>query len=212
MKKITWKKVWRFLWDDDSIYSWIANLVIAFVIIRYAVYPLLAIALGTSFPIVAVVSESMEHGLHNGVICGNSLDVYKESFDNYWDVCGYWYEGRNVTKEQFLTFPMRDGFNKGDVIILWRPTELEVGDVLIFQAHRIQPIIHRIVRVWQENGKTYYQTKGDHNAQSVGSQVGEDKIHESRIYGKAALRVPYLGYFKIIFVELVKPLGIVIDR
>ena len=55
------KKAWNFFWNEDSVSSWIANIIVAFIVIRFIVYPVLGAALGTSFPIVAVVSESMEH-------------------------------------------------------------------------------------------------------------------------------------------------------
>ena len=201
------KKAWNFLWNDDSLSSWIANIIVAFLVIRFIIYPVLGLLLGTSFPIVAVVSESMEHGLYDFVICGEKFYQMPESFDNYWKVCGSWYEQSEISKEQFQTFPFQNGFNKGDVIILWRANSknLEVGDILIFQGTRPQPIIHRIVKIWKEDGQYYYQTKGDHNQDSGVSN--EEKISVDRIYGQGILRIPYLGWLKIWFVDAVRPLG-----
>ena len=208
------RKFWKFFWEEDTLASWIANIVVAFVIIRFVVYPLLGIVLGTGYPIVAVVSESMEHGLYNNKLCQDHPTDFKESFDNYWDVCGQWYESNGITKEEFKKFPFRNGFDKGDVILLWRANKnnLEVGDVLIFQGTKPQPIIHRIVKVWEEEGEHFYQTKGDHNERSISGNFGETKISEERILGQGLVRIPYLGWLKIIFVELVKPLGINIVR
>ena len=206
------KKVWNFFWNDDSAWSWIANVIVAFLLIRFLVYPILSVVLGTSYPIVAVVSESMEHGLHNGILCGQQLEEFPQSFDNYWEICGKWYEQRNIPKEDFSTFPFRDGFDKGDVIVLWRANHLNVGEVLIFQGGRPQPIIHRVVAITTEDGNTYYQTKGDHNSESIQGGLGETKISKERILGKGILRVPYLGWIKILFVDAVRPLGITIER
>ncbi len=208
------KKAWKYFWHDDSLGSWILNVIVAFLLIRYIVYPVLGIVLGTSFPIVAVVSESMEHSLFKGVLCGRNIGDYKESFDNYWSICGSWYEQRGINKEQFRQFSFHDGFNKGDVLFLWRANEnnLKVGDVLVFQASRPQPIIHRIVAIKEENGKKFYQTKGDHNSESIAPVLGETKIDASRIEGKGILRIPYLGWIKILFVEAVRPFGINIQR
>tara|TARA_Y100000034_G_C6830955_1_gene375055 strand:- start:92 stop:751 length:660 start_codon:yes stop_codon:yes gene_type:complete len=208
------KKLWNFFWYEDSVPSWVANIIVAFIVIRYVVYPLLGIVLGTSFPIVAVISESMEHGLHNNVICGQSFDEYHDSFDNFWDVCGPWYEKQGITKDQFSKYIFKNGFNKGDVIILWRANEnnINIGDVLVFQGNKPQPIIHRVVKIWEEEGEKFYQTKGDHNSNSISSGLGETKINEKRIYGKAKLRIPYLGWMKILFVDAVRPLGINIER
>lgn len=205
------KKVWNFLWKDDSIWSWLANIVVAFLVIRFIFYPVLGIILGTGYPIVAVVSESMEHSPNEEMICGQKIEDYKDSFDNYWEICGKWYENNDITKEDFRKFPLKDGFYKGDVIILWRPSSLDIGDVLVFQGDKPQPIIHRVVDKWEENGNYFYQTKGDHNRESF-SQIKETKIEKERIYGKGILRVPYLGWVKILAVDAVKPLGITIER
>lgn len=208
------KKIWHFFWEDDSLWSWLANIVVAFLLIRFIVYPLLGLILGTSFPIVAVVSESMEHGLHDDVLCGRQFNEFRESFDNYWSVCGGWYEEKGITKEQFKKFSFKNGFNKGDVIILWRANKnnLEVGNILVFQGNKPQPIIHRIVDKQEEEGKIYYQTKGDHNSDSISGTYGEIKIDEERLLGKGVIRIPYLGWLKILFVDAVKPLGINIQR
>lgn len=208
------KKAWHFFWHDDSFTSFAINIVAAFLTIFFIVYPLLGLVLGTNFPIVAVISESMEHGLHNGRLCDVHPQDFKESFDNYWEVCGSWYEERGITKEQFKDFPFDQGFNKGDVIVLWGADKnnVEVGDILIFQGLLPQPIIHRVVKVWEEDGKQYYQTKGDHNNDSIQGSNGEEKISEERIYGKGAVRLPYLGWVKIIFVELMRFFGWNIQR
>jgi len=205
------KQTWKFFWHSDSIWSWVANLIVAFLLIRFIVYPVLGMLLGTSYPIVAVVSESMEH--NQGDLCGQGVPEFPDSFDNYWDTCGYWYEGRGISKQQFQTFPFPDGFRKGDVIILWRANQnnLAVGDILVFQSIKVQPLIHRVVRVWQEDGQYFYQTKGDHNQNSY-SALRETKISAERIYGQGLFRIPYLGWLKIIFVDAVKPLGINIQH
>ncbi|NQV92034.1 hypothetical protein HQ489_06180 [Candidatus Woesearchaeota archaeon] len=203
------KKVWKFFWDSDSTLSWILNLVVAFILIKFLVYPGLGLALGTDFPIVAVVSESMEHGLHQGVICGQSFSEFDESFDNWWDLCGSWYLNKGITKDKFQSFPLKNGFDKGDVIILWRADKVEVGDVLIFQAYRAQPIIHRVVDVHSDGT---YQTKGDHNSNSISAGLEETNISKERVYGKGVLRIPYLGWVKILFVDLMQVFGVQITR
>ncbi len=208
----SFSRIWNFFWNDNSLWSWLANIIVAFVVIRYIIYPVLGIVLGTSFPIVAVVSESMEHGLHNQELCGQTMSEFQESFSNYWKYCGNWYEQRDITKEQFQNFPLANGFNKGDVIILWKAKTIKIGDVLVFEGNRPQPIIHRVVAVNKLNQQMFYQTKGDHNSGTISRGLAEDSIGTERIYGKALLRVPYLGWIKILFVDAVKPLGININR
>jgi signal peptidase I len=209
------KQVWNFLWNEDSVASWIANIILAFLIIRFIVYPLLGLMLGTSFPVVAVVSESMEHGLYNGEICGQEYNSFPKNFDSYWNICGSWYESKGITKDQFFSFRMRNGFNKGDIILLWRANQnnLDIGDILVFWGSKPQPIIHRIVAIGEETnikGETvpFYQTKGDHNRDSFSGSLGEDHISQDRIVGQALLRIPYLGWIKILFVNFLSLFGI----
>ncbi|MAF98997.1 MAG: signal peptidase I [Nanoarchaeota archaeon] len=212
-KKSSLRKVWKFIWEDDSIWSWLLNIAIAFLLIKFLIYPGIGLILGTPFPIVAVVSESMEHGLHNGQLCGAHLDEFKYSFDNYWKTCGPWYEQHGITADQFSTFPIKNGFNKGDVIILMSAKNVKLGDVLVYKSSKPQPIIHRTVRIYEEDGQTFYQTKGDHNRASITSApLNEARVTEDIIVGKGVVRIPYLGWIKILFVEAVRPLGINIQR
>lgn len=218
--KFWMKKAWHFFWEEDSGWSWLANIVVAFILIKFVVYPLLGLFLGTGFPLVAVVSESMEHGLHEQILCGQAFDDFQYSFDQYWKICGSWYEQKGITKEQFKQFPFRNGFDKGDVIILWRANSknIHLGDILVFQGNKPQPIIHRVVKVWSEEvqkgkssqiyNKTYYQTKGDHNSASISGLNGETKIGIERVYGKGLFRIPYLGWVKILVVDLARLVGI----
>ncbi len=212
--KSLWKKIWHFLWHSDSAASWIANIVLAFIIIRFVIYPVLGVMLGTSFPVVAVVSESMEHGLHNGEICGQEFNSFPRGFDSYWNICGYWYEDKGITKEEFVNFRLHNGFNKGDIIVLWRANEknLDIGDILVFWGSRPQPIIHRIVDIGEETNSAgeivpFYQTKGDHNRDSFSGSLSETHISQDRVVGQALFKIPFLGWIKIAFVDLLQFLG-----
>ncbi len=182
------KKVWHFIWEDNSIWSWLVNIVLAIVLIKFIIYPALGLALGTSFPIVAVVSESMEHDYE---------------FDEFWGNKGSFYDYYNISKEDFENFKFKNGFNKGDIMVLIRatPEKIKVGEVIVFQSSKSDPIIHRVIDVWEEKGKYYFTTKGDHN-NGINMDVQENKIVEDRVLGKAKFRIPYLGYVKIGFVNL----------
>ena len=204
--KTAWKKIWWFIWEDDSIWSWIVNIVLAFVIIKFLIYPGLGLVLGTTHPVVAVVSGSMEHKLNqDGEICGVYPETFENNFDNFWEVCGEFYRERNVNKLQFLKYPFKNGFNTGDIMVLLgkNPEKIDVGDVLVFQAEKPDPIIHRVIAKWEENGIYYFTTKGDHNENVISDpSVYESKINEDRLIGKAVFKIPYLGYIKMWFVDL----------
>lgn len=186
--KKAWRWFWWFIWEDTSIWSWFANIILAFVIIKFLVYPALGFALGTSHPIVAVVSGSMEHDLN---------------FDQWWvtpangckDPLGS-YSVYGITKDEFKAFDFANGFNKGDLMILTRPKNIEIGNVVVFTTASLSdPVIHRVILL----ANTTVTTRGDHNC---GSAPFETDISQDRLIGKASLRVPLLGWIKIGFVNL----------
>src|SRR3989344_7031887 len=173
------KKSWQFIWHEDSIWSWLANLVLAFVIVKFIVYPLIGFLLGTGFPLVAVVSSSMEHDL---------------SFDKWWEENKLLYENLDIAKDDFDNFKFRNGFNKGDIMILKgvQPKDIKTGDVVVYENNfNKNPIIHRVVEIKSKEGKYYFTTKGDNNNASDPLEVFEDQIKNT---GKAVFRIPLLGW------------------
>ena len=193
------KKIWHFIWEDNSVWSWIANIAIAFILIKFIVYPGLGFALSTTHPVVAVVSGSMEH---------------EGSFGKWWENAQ---NGYSITKSEFERFPIKNGFNKGDIMVLKgkKPENIKVGDIIVFWSSGLnpetgnrEPIIHRVVRKWDEGGVYYFQTKGDNyrtNPVSIkNSYLDETKIIQEQVVGNAVFRIPFLGYIKIWFVEAIK--------
>jgi len=181
------KKVWHFIWIEDSLASWIVNVILAFLIVKFIIYPLLGLLLGTGYPVVAVVSGSMEH---------NGLD-----FDSWWANNGNWYENEGFTKEEFYDYSFRNGFNKGDIIILRgiNAENIKRGNVIVYSTNRYKyPIIHRVVKKEGELGSYIVETKGDNNSQQDPEEISEDKL-----IGKAIFRIPFLGWIKIIFTWMI---------
>ena len=178
------KKAWNFIWHDNSIWSWIVNVVLAFLIVKFLIYPGLGLLLGTTHPLVAVVSGSMEH---NGL-----------GFGGWWDKNKGWYEEHGILRDDFDSYIMKNGFNKGDIIVLRKPDNLVKGDIIVFRGESTNPIIHRIVNVYTGDGEIFYKTKGDNNPDSIGL-LGEGKISKEIIIGKAYFKIPYLGWLKVLF-------------
>ena len=83
------------------------------------------------------------------------------------------------------------------------PKKIDVGNVIVFDGFRGDPIIHRTIKKWYGNTRYHFTTKGDHNKGIDRINIREDNIDESRVLGKAIFRIPYLGYIKIWFVDLV---------
>jgi len=193
------KKVWHFIWEDNSVWSWLVNIVLAFVIIKFMVYPGLGLLLGTTHPIVAVVSGSMEHP--------------EPSFDDWWSrECldsnqKEIYAKYGIDKTMFEGFSYEGGLNKGDIVILRSAKSANIGDIIVFSTStRVEPIIHRAVQVTKGSSKNSFKTKGDNNC---GSADFEQSISEDELIGRALFRIPLLGWIKIGFVELLQLVGLV---
>ena len=75
--------------------------------------------------------------------------------------------------------------------------------------YKKEPIIHRIVQISENNNidssKEIYLTKGDNN---VATGKYDENIREEQVLGKAWFKVPYLGWIKIGFVNLLSLFGI----
>ena len=95
--KKNFKAAWKFLWHDNSIWSWIINASLAFVIIKFLFYPGLGLILHTNHPIVAVISDSM---------------TYKEDFDKWWESMGGFYESIGISRDDFKAYTLSNGFNR----------------------------------------------------------------------------------------------------
>ncbi|MDD5191903.1 MAG: S24/S26 family peptidase [Candidatus Nanoarchaeia archaeon] len=214
------KKGWHWVWHSDSIWSWIVALVIIFVAVKFIFFPALSLIFGNELPLAGVESSSMDHRIvyddyNRLTLCDNiySSDEKKEigyiDLDKYWGVCGGWYKDKNISKEQFSEFSLTNGFNKGDVIIVWGRFIPKIGDIIIFRPNADstapRPIIHRIVKI-NEDGT--YQTKGDHNGKQLTKdnniyKTDETHISQEQIIGKAIIKIPLLGWPKIWFTEFI---------
>ncbi len=204
------KRFWRFLWYEDSIASWAVSIALSFLLIKFVLYPLLGLLMGSQFPVVAVVSDSMEHN---------------QDFDTWWGRHEDYYLRYNITRSEFVTYPMPSGFNKGDLIILvgTPPEKIQRGQIIVYWGGKAYPIIHRVVSVSdRETDRPRFATKGDNN---LGQIINPPYLDERDIpawractsepdgqcdvlLGRAVLRVPYLGWVKIGFVNLLGAIGI----
>ncbi|MFA6089095.1 MAG: signal peptidase I [Candidatus Woesearchaeota archaeon] len=224
------KRFWKFVWEDDSIWSWIVNIILAFVIIKFVLYPVLGLIFATSFPIVAVVSGSMEHSyapkldsFGREIIMNDDKVVYGfcqnysvkdkssinfrqfENFDTFWNICGSWYEKRNVSYEEFRTFDFVNGFNKGDIMVLHgtKMEDVKLGDIIVFRGKlRSDPIIHRVIAIEKKEDGYHFTTKGDHN-EDIFYAIGENDTTKDNYLAKAVFKIPYLGWIKIWFTYII---------
>ena len=194
--KTLFRKIWHFLWIDESLMSWIVLLALSFSIIIFVFFPLSESLLSSKLPYVVIESKSM---------------VHENNFDEFWNRAGFWYEERNITRETFENFKFKNGMGSGDIIILKGKENYSVGDVIVFSVPDDKPVIHRIVEIQkkcveikparEDVSKVEYKdcyfirTKGDANA---GQLKAELNITKERVFGKAVFRIPKVGYVKLI--------------
>lgn len=178
--KTVFQKISWFLLEDESWISWLVCLTLCFLIIKFIFFPLMGVLFSTNLPFVIVESESMQH---NG------------NFEQWWTNFHGWYDNNNITKEQFLQFPLHNGFDKGDIIAVRKVNEYKIGDIIVFDSGQSKPIIHRTVE-----SNISISTKGDNNNGQLPGGV-EDNIQKDKIYGKAIFKIPKLGWVKLFIVE-----------
>lgn len=178
---------------EDNWQSWLLTLYIVIIGITLVLFPILNIVTGSPLPIVIVESCSMYHSL---------------SFNEWWSIKGEEYSEFNISKEEFSSFKLKNGLNKGDIMIILSTKEYKKGDVIIFSSNKESnhknPVIHRIV------SESIISTKGDNNEFQLKlnnnpSNIDETSISKEQILGKAVFKIPYLGWIKLIFFELSRP-------
>jgi signal peptidase I len=87
-------------------------------------------------------------------------------------------------------------FYKGDMIIVVGVEDVKVGDIVVFDSpDKRYPIIHRVDQI-KDGGIV---SRGDNNPATDEGRWGV--IPFSKIYGKAVLKIPLLGWVKILFVD-----------
>jgi signal peptidase I len=131
-------------------------------------------------PVVAVVSESMEHDTSLQTDYYKWLEVHMGYNRNYID-----------------SWPIAYGFMRGDMPIVQRQQQYAVGDVIVYSIpNQNVPIIHRIIKI---NDDGSYMTKGDNNPSLL---PFEASVKQQQIHGKVIFIIPKLGYFKVIISDI----------
>ena len=191
VRKSLLSRFWNYLWHDDSWGSVLVFLVVASVFIRFIMYPVLGLFLGSSQPIVAVISSSMVHPV--GFDEWWNVTTCKDKFSGDYKFQREFYDSLNISREDFEGFRFKNGFNRGDVMILSSAKDVKIGDVVVANNGGVTayPVIHRVVKV----GATTITTAGDNNKCEIWSF--ENSIPKSMIIGKAVVWIPYLGWIKV---------------
>ncbi len=157
----------------NRIWREILEIVAAF-FIAWLAYQLLAVITGTPLPIVSVVSDSMYHTAY---------------FDEWWNANGNAYAQYNIDEDAFRKFSASNGLSRGDLLVVIKPDNPKVGDILIYKKLGSDfTIVHRLVRIDND----FYITKGDNNA------AADAPVAKQYVVGKTVFAVPVLGYPRLL--------------
>ena len=94
------------------------------------------------------------------------------------------------------TGSMEPTINVGDMLIIQKcgVNDIEVNDIIEY-SRKDYTVIHRVIKKYQEDGHTFFITKGDNNNVDDSDPVGEKQLQ-----GKVIARIPYLAW-PTIFIE-----------
>lgn len=117
-------------------------------------------------------------------------------------VCAYFFYQKFIQKENpinlfgyrsfvILTGSMEPNLNPGDMIFTKKveKNNLKNGDIITFlTTGTTSTTTHRIVNIINQDGKTYYQTKGDNN-----SSIDTDLVPFENVVGTMNFRISKIG-------------------
>lgn len=205
--------------SGNEILSWIIYLVSAFVF-AWVIYTALGLALATPAPMVIVVSQSMEPELYRGdvvVLYGvtaqtlnaQEIDLPEKQLNNVY-----------VDSFATLSYTGRGGsYSLSSIIFPGNRTIVlnTEGDTVVYVSNVTgEQIIHRAVLKINAADGTYILTKGDNQNtnitidqdcgkvvmnQSQKSCITLYPINTDDVLGKAILRIPLLGYIKLLLFD-----------
>lgn len=101
---------------------------------------------------------------------------------------------------------MRPALDVGDIVLIDKVDieEIQENDIIQYVSYdNVTLVIHRLVKVYEEEGKTYFITKGDAN-----DDPDSKPITENRILGKSIFTIPKLGWIQIFIKSIFKNIGI----
>ena len=136
---------------------------------------ILPIATGVATPLVIFESCSMHHSQKGFSEIFEKSDVYSEN---------------SISLSDANNWNFQNGLNKGDLIFITPVKNPKIGDVILFKTSRGFSILHRVVST------NPIMTKGDNN----NAQLPDEKsIEQSQVVGKVSLKIPFVGWSKLIF-------------
>lgn len=115
------------------------------------------------------------------------MDHQPSDFDSWWDQKEDSYLERGVSKSDFTTFPIPDGVNKGDILIVGPPKNLKIGDVVLYLDGFPYATTPRLIE--QNEDYTYLGLHDNNPAPLIQQGHDETKIQVQNITDKVYFRI-----------------------
>lgn len=218
--------------NEHELKAWVVYIVFAF-IFAFIIYSLFGFLLGTDSPMVIVVSNSMIPNLYRGdvIVMQGVPEEYifvQESELDYFSLDGmpmgyyaYTMCSKNGSEQlknckSFITEAvLGDDVSISSFstrkIVLANNDEIDIdqtGDIVVYDSDlQNRPIIHRVVAKIRVKDGVYLFTKGDSEFNPLIDQqagIASSAINVKDIKGKAILRIPLIGYIKLLLVDDIK--------
>ena len=90
-----------------------------------------------------------------------------------------------------LTGSMKPTLNPNDIVVVKKPDKKDIknGDIITYSVgSNSATVTHRIIEVVEQNGETYYKTKGDNN-----NSEDSDLINYDDVQGRLCFKISKLG-------------------
>ncbi|MGV8152722.1 MAG: signal peptidase I [Alkaliphilus sp.] len=91
-----------------------------------------------------------------------------------------------------LSGSMEPDISMGDVVLINRDVEAELGDVIAFKMGEVE-VVHRIIEVQDINGQTHFVTQGD-----ASDSPDDGTVIAENINGKVTKVVPKIGWLTLL--------------
>jgi len=99
---------------------------------------------------------------------------------------GMLFQTKGLKVYRIISDSMTPDIKKGYLVIVSKSQNLKVGDIISYRtSQEAVPITHRISKIFQNNGKYFFTTKGDNNYEKDPYPISEDEI-----IGRVILTVP----------------------
>lgn len=92
-----------------------------------------------------------------------------------------------------LSGSMEDTLNIGDIIFIKDKSEIKNGDIISYREKQAV-ITHRVIDIIEQNGETFYKTKGDAN-----ETIDKELVSIDEIEGIYCFKIPKIGTIIMFF-------------